>query len=53
MWDPNHDAITNAVLILQAAGWEIADGDGSHVEMSHPNGDVNIVIEFGSPNEEQ
>lgn len=51
VYDVNTDAITNAVLALEAAGWKVADADRDWIEMRHPDADVNITIEFGSPNE--
>lgn len=47
------DAITAAVLTLQAAGWTVVDANGDYVELAHPDQETCITIEFGSPNEER
>lgn len=45
-YDTYTDAISNAVLALQAAGWTVTDGDRDGVTMKHPDGDAEIRVEF-------
>lgn len=40
------DAVTQAVIDLQAAGWKITDGDGFSVVLAHPSHELEIAIHF-------